>query len=155
MRVSLPIGIAAVTLLLAGCAPTVALEPAADAASPLCAEVTVRLPDAIDTFTARETNAQATGAWGQPVAIVLHCGVPSPAPTATFPCVTVEGIDWLRDDTDAPSYVFTTYGREPAVEVVVDSEAASGLDALSALAPAVGRLPVSGACIVPEEAPAG
>jgi len=150
MRVSLPLGIAAVALLLAGCAPTVALEPAADAASPLCAEVTVRLPDAIDEFAARDTNAQATGAWGQPVAVVLHCGVPTPAPTAEFPCVTVEGIDWLRDDTDAPSYVFTSYGRTPAVEVVVDSDLASGLDALTALAPAVGRLPVDGACITPE-----
>ncbi|NYF11311.1 hypothetical protein HDC94_002467 [Leifsonia sp. AK011] len=150
MRVSLPLGIAAVALLLAGCAPTVALEPADDAASPLCAEVTVRLPDAIDEFAARETNAQATGAWGQPVAVVLHCGVPTPAPTAEFPCVTVEGIDWLRDDTDAPSYVFTSYGRTPAVEVVVDSDVASGLDALTALAPAVGRLPVEGACITPE-----
>jgi len=150
MRVLLPVGVAALAVLLVGCAPAVALQPAPDAASPLCAEVTVRLPDAIGEFESRETDAQATGAWGQPVAIVLHCGVPSPAPTATFPCVTVEGIDWLRDDTDAPSYIFTTYGREPAVEVVVDSDLASGLDALTELAPAVGRLPVDGACITPE-----
>ncbi|MDH6181482.1 hypothetical protein M2152_001664 [Microbacteriaceae bacterium SG_E_30_P1] len=150
MRLLLPLG--ALVLLLAGCAPTVALEPAADAADPLCAEVSVRLPDSVDDLTARETNAQATGAWGEPTAVIVRCGVPSPAPTAELPCVTVEGIDWLRDDTDAPDYVFTSYGREPAVEVIVDSEVASGLDVLTALAPAVGRLPASGECVALEDA---
>lgn len=148
MRLLVPF--AAVALLLTGCSATVALDPAADAASPLCAEVSVRLPDAIGELASRSTNAQATGAWGEPASVILRCGVPSPAPTADLPCVTVEGVDWLRDDSDAPNYVFTTYGREPAVEVIVNGDAASGLDALTALAPAVGRLPVTGACIVPE-----
>ena len=148
MRLLLSLGAAA--LLLAGCSPIVALQPAVDAASPLCAEVTVRLPDTIGDLAARETNAQATGAWGEPVAVVLHCGLPAPAPTAELPCVTVEGVDWLRDDSDAPSYVFTSYGREPAVEVVVDSDIASGLDALTEISPAVAQLPVTGECITPE-----
>lgn len=149
MRKLLPAAL--VVLALAGCSPVVPLEPADDAASPLCAEVTVRLPDEIGELTRRQTNAQATGAWGEPASVLLRCGVPAPAPTAEFPCVTVEGVDWLRDDTDAPNFVFTSYGREPAVEVIVDSEAASGLDALSALAAAVGRLPVVGACVVAPE----
>ena len=140
-----------VVLLLAGCAPTVALAPADDAASPLCAEVSVRLPEAIGELASRETNAQATGAWGEPTAVILRCGVPAPAPTAELPCVTVEGVDWLRDDSDDPRFVFTTYGRVPAVEVIVDGDAASGLEALTELAPAVSRLPVEGACVVPTE----
>lgn len=144
MRRLLAPGVA--VLLLAGCAPTVPLDPAADAASPACAEVSVRLPDAIDDLAARHTNAQATGAWGEPARVILRCGVPAPGPTSTLACVTVEGVDWLRDDSDAPNYVFTTYGREPAVEVIVDSDAASGLDALTAVADAVGRLPVTGEC---------
>ena len=134
---------------LAGCAPTVALEPADGAADPACAEVTVRLPDTVAALTARETNAQATGAWGEPVGVILRCGVPSPGPTSTLVCVTVDGVDWLRDDTNDPSYVFTTYGRTPAVEVIVDATAASGLDALTDLAYAVGQLPVEGACVTP------
>jgi hypothetical protein len=142
---------AALVLVLAGCAPTVALEPADDAASPLCAEVSVRLPDAIGELAVRQTNAQATAAWGEPTAIILRCGVPAPAPTAELPCVTVDGVDWLRDDADAPVYVFTTYGREPAVEVIVqDGETTSGLEALTEVADAVSRLPVTGECIVPE-----
>lgn len=150
MRPLLPAALVPVALMLAGCSPTVALEPAADAASPLCAEVTVRLPDTIGELQSRETNAQATGAWGEPTAVILRCGVPSPAPTATLPCITVDGVDWLRDDSDDPNFVFTTYGREPAVEVIIDGVEASGLETLTALAPAVSRLPVTGACIVPE-----
>jgi hypothetical protein len=137
-------------LLLTGCAQTVALEPADDAANPVCAEVSVRLPDLVDAKEIRSTNAQATGAWGNPASIILRCGVPVPAPTAELPCLTVEGIDWLRDDADAPNYVFTTYGRVPAVEVIVDGDSASGFAALVDLAPAVGMLPVEGACITPE-----
>ncbi len=151
MRLAFAPAAVALVLVLAGCAPTVALEPAADAASPLCAEVSVRLPDAIGELAVRQTNAQATAAWGEPTAIILRCGVPAPAPTAELPCVTVEGVDWLRDDADAPVYVFTTYGREPAVEVIVqDGETTSGLEALTEVADAVSRLPVTGECIVPE-----
>jgi hypothetical protein len=151
MRLASATAAAALVLVLAGCAPTVALEPAADAASPLCAEVSVRLPDTIGELAVRQTNAQATAAWGEPTAIILRCGVPAPAPTAELPCVTVEGVDWLRDDADAPVYVFTTYGREPAVEVIVqDGETTSGLEALTEVADAVSRLPVTGECIVPE-----
>ncbi|MDO7882563.1 DUF3515 family protein [Salinibacterium soli] len=149
MRRLLAAALVPVALVLAGCSPTVALEPADDAASPLCAEVSVRLPEAIGELSSRETNAQATGAWGEPTAVILRCGVPSPAPTAELPCITVEGVDWLRDDSDDPNFVFTTYGREPAVEVIIDGEAASGRDVLTALGPAVSRLPVVGACIAP------
>ena len=138
-------------LLLAGCTPIVALEPAEDAASPLCAEVSVRLPDTVATLTKRTTNAQATGAWGEPTAVILRCGVPSPAPTSALPCVTVEGVDWLRDDANDPTFVFTTYGRSPAVEVIVDYTNASAFDALVDVAFAVSQLPVDGECLSPED----
>jgi len=136
-------------LLLAGCASTVALEPADDAINPLCAEVSVRLPETVGELASRETNAQATGAWGDPASVILRCGVPSPAPTAELPCITVEGIDWLRDDSDDPNFVFTTYGRTPAVEVIINGADVSGLAALTDLAYAVGQLPVDGACVTP------
>lgn len=136
-------------LLLGACAPTVSLEPADDAINPICAEVIVRLPDTVAELPERTTNAQGTSAWGQPTSVILRCGVAVPAPTAALPCITVEGIDWLRDDTDAPSYVFTTYGRDPAVEVIIAGDAASGLSTLTDLARAVGQLPVDGSCVIP------
>jgi hypothetical protein len=141
------IALAGATLLmglLAGCASTVALEPADDAVNPACAQVSVRLPETIANLDARETNAQATGAWGEPASVILRCGVPIPPPTAEFPCVNVDGVDWLRDDSDDPNFVFTTYGRDPAVEVIIDGSAISGLEALTDLSGAVGVLPRTG-----------
>ncbi len=74
-----------------------------------------------------------------------------PPPTAEYPCFTVDGVDWLRNDDDAPNYVFTTYGRDPAIEVVVDGEAASGSTALIDLAFAVTASPKDGECIAAED----
>ncbi|MBX3094366.1 MAG: DUF3515 domain-containing protein [Cryobacterium sp.] len=143
--------VAALTLLaLTGCTPTVTLEPAADATNPECAEVIVWLPDTVDDKEYRYTDAQGTGAWGEPAAVLLRCGVPVPGPS-TLPCVTLRGVDWLRDDSDAPVYIFTTYGREPAVEVIVDSTVASGTNALVDLANSVGRLPKVTECVDPED----
>lgn len=115
-----------------------------------CAEISVRLPDAIDDLERRETDAQATAAWGNPTSVLLRCGVEVPGPS-TLPCFTVKGVDWLRDDSDAPTFVFTTYGRDPAVEVVIDSENSSGTSALVAVANAVGSIPAIGACTSPED----
>ena len=146
-----PVGlpVAALTLLLTGCSAPVALEPADDAINPACAAVVVRLPDTVAGLDARETNAQGTGAWGTPASVILRCGVPVPAPTAVLPCVTVDGVDWLRDDSNDPSFVFTTYGREPAVEVIVDADAASGFEALTDLSYAVSFTERVGECITP------
>ena len=72
---------------LTGCTSTVSLEPAPDANDPACAEVTVRLPDDLAGQSRRWTDAQATGAWGEPAAVLLTCGVEPPGPT-TLPCQT-------------------------------------------------------------------
>ncbi|WP_341954236.1 DUF3515 family protein [Salinibacterium sp. TMP30] len=142
---------------LAGCAATVPLEPADDAANPTCAEVIVRLPDTVAGLDLRETNAQGTGAWGEPANVLLRCGVAVPEPTAALACVTAptDGIDWLRDDSDAPNYVFTTYGRDPAVQVIIDSDGdpdvegdeVSGFDALTELAAAVSQITPDRFCV--------
>jgi len=132
-------------LPLAGCLPIVSLPPAEDANNPECAAVTVRIPDALDTLLARETDAQATGAWGDPVAVILRCGVEVPGPS-TLPCFELPGstVQWLRDDTDAPHYLFTSYGRDPAVAVEVDTELIPAGIALDELSRAVSVLPTNG-----------
>ena len=124
-------------VVLSGCAPTVNLEAAEQANTAECANMTVRLPDTIAGEARRSVNAQATAAWGDPVSIIVRCGVPMPEPTV-LPCFEVAGIDWLRDDRDAPRFIFTTYGLSPATEVIVDSVRASGTEALLELARAVG-----------------
>lgn len=135
--------------LLTACTPVIPLDAAPDAANPDCAEIIVRLPEAIDDQPKRETNAQATGAWGSPAAILLRCGVEVPGPSA-LPCFTVKGVDWLRDSSEAPNYIFTTFGRDPAVEVIIDSELASS-SALTALGNAVGTLVAQRECLAAED----
>ncbi len=131
--------------LLTGCAATVNLEAAPLANDPACAEVSVRYPSGIGDLAQRYTNAQATSAWGEPAAIIARCGL-EPVEVSELSCVTAGGVDWLVDDSQAPSYRFISFARNPAVEVIVDSEMASGVGALEALAGAVSKIPASKVC---------
>ncbi|MGF3055502.1 DUF3515 family protein [Microbacterium sp. YY-01] len=149
----------AAATILTGCgAGTVALEPAADANNPLCAEVSVRLPKSFESVGGSEpqqrrwTNAQATGAWGDPESVYLRCGVEPPGPS-TLQCVTFGGVDWLVDSEDRPWLRITTYGRTPAVQVTVNSSVISADSVLDRLTSAVGRLPTDARCIAADEAP--
>lgn len=128
--------------LLSACASTVALEPAEDANNPACAEFSVRLPDYVAGEQRRWTNAQATGAWGEPSKAIASCGLALPAPSQMM-CQTVAGNDWLVDDSKAPQWRFVSYNRDPAVEVLVDYEQLSGVAVLTDLAPAVSALPLA------------
>ena len=145
--------VAPLLLLLAGCSPIVALEPAADATNPDCAAVIVRLPDTVGDLDRRETNAQGTGAWGDPADVRLYCGVPTPDPTSQLRCIELGGVDWLIDDSKAPDAFAVSYGRTPAVQVFMTGDAASGV-VLKDLGDAVSVLPKTGACISPDDATA-
>ncbi|MEO8093959.1 MAG: DUF3515 family protein [Pseudolysinimonas sp.] len=116
--------VAALTLVLSGCAPIVALQPADDANSPDCAAVIVRLPDTVGGLTLRQTDAQSTAAWGEPDQVVLRCGVAVPA-ASELPCID-KGVFWLRDDSNDTFWRFTTFGRDPAIDVAVDRTVVSG-----------------------------
>ena len=131
--------------LLSGCAATVNLDPAALANDPACAEVSVRYPSSIGELEQRYTNAHATSAWGEPAAIIARCGL-EPVEVSELSCVSAGGVDWLVDDSQAPSYRFISFARNPAVEVIVDSQKASGVGALEALASAVSKIPASKIC---------
>jgi len=140
------VGVGALFAIAAtACSATVALEPAPSANDPLCAEVSVRLPKIVAGEERRWTDAQATGAWGEPASVILACGVEVPGPT-TLPCGEIDGVDWIIDDSDAPNYRFTTFGRTPAVEVFLDYDRVSSGDVLRQLSTAVSRLPVDRAC---------
>jgi hypothetical protein len=133
------------TALLTGCSATVNLEAAPLANDPACAEVTVRLPDAIGDQAKRVTNAQATGAWGDPSSVILRCGL-EPVTVSSLTCVTASEVDWLVDDSKAPSYRFLTFGRSPATEVIVDSTSVAGVTALETLAEAVQNISATKTC---------
>ncbi|GAA1528405.1 hypothetical protein HD600_002510 [Microbacterium ginsengiterrae] len=143
---------------LGGCSTTVHLEPADDANNPLCAEVSagLRNADSIADLDRRWTDAQASAAWGAPgedTAIILRCGVTVPGPTADLQCVTLEGVDWLVDTADTPFLRVTTYGRDPAVQLYIDTTAVSSNDVISSrtLVGAITSIPADGRCTTPDE----
>lgn len=139
------------TLFTAGCAPateaapTISLEQAEDANNPACADVGVRLPDKVANFAKRETNAQSTAAWGNPSAVIYRCGLPE-VKASDLVCVTSSDIDWLIDDSKRPAYRFITFGRSPAVEVIVDTKQISGVTAVDQLATAIAKIPATNHC---------
>lgn len=132
-------------IMLTGCAPIINLEPAELANDPACAEIIVRLPDTVGGLTKRSTNAQATGAWGDPTSVILRCGL-VPVEISALTCVTASDIDWLVDDAEAPSYRFISYGRSPATEVIVDSTQVAGVTALDELSGAVAAIEATKRC---------
>ncbi len=138
---------ASVGLALSGCSTTVSMQPAEAANDPVCADVSVRLPGSLAGESRRWTDAQATGAWGEPAAVLLTCGVTPPGPTEAR-CITIGGVDWIVDESQAPRYLITTYGRTPAVEVFIDNEVVSSNDVLDRLGPIVsGAIPSERSCV--------
>lgn len=117
--------IAALTILaLGGCARTIGVEVAPDAADPLCADVMLAVPDELGTDLPKvQTNSQATAAWGEPgAAVTMRCGVDQIGPSAS--CQHVDSrdgtsVDWIVTTDDAGTWSFVTYGRDPAAEVIV------------------------------------
>jgi hypothetical protein len=87
-------------------------------ADPACARLADRLPATLhgESRRATSTSSPAVAAWGNP-AIVWRCGVQPPGPTQDE-CTRVDGVDWVRVPLDDGS-AFTTYGREPAVQLLV------------------------------------
>jgi hypothetical protein len=134
---------------LTSCSPPVDVPAAKDAANPACAPMMVGLPDAIGDYTLRKTNSQATAAWGDPSLVILRCGVNVPGPT-TDRCVTVNGIDWVIKEGN-PVWTLTTYGREPATEILIDPDKISSATVLADLAAAAGKVPATRNCVGQED----
>jgi Protein of unknown function (DUF3515) len=141
-------------VLLSACAPTVPVTVAPSATDPVCASVVLALPRSLgEGLQQVDTDAQATSAWGDPrSAVVLRCGVEPLGPT-TERCQSVTTprgptIDWVvvEDDGD---WTFTTYGRVPAVELVVPPAVAAPRSTafVDLLGPAVALTEQQRACL--------
>lgn len=138
--------VAVLTGTLTGCATrAVPMQPAVDANNPACADVIVRLPDTLGELDRRNTDAQSTGAWGDPAAVLLYCGIEPSGPT-TDECMNVNGVDWIRDDSNEPLFRFEAYGREPGLEVIIDARLTSGTSIITELTAVVSQLPQTREC---------
>lgn len=159
-RASLPRVAAAVALVAttAACTSPVTVPAAPDAANPLCAEVVLALPQDLDGMARLETGSQATAAWGERSGpVVLRCGV-DPLPPTPDPCVAADdgtvSVDWVAVEGEpgpdgSAAWTFTTYGRDPAVEVIVPASVTSARSTsfLIDLGPAVSRVEQTRSCL--------
>lgn len=136
---------AAAAALLSGCTPVVDVAPAKDAANAACAPMMVALPDSIGEAQLRKTNSQATAAWGDPSLVILRCGVNVPGPT-TDRCMSVNGVDWVIKEGD-PVWTLTTFGREPATEILLDPDKISSATVTAELAAAAAKVPATRNCV--------
>lgn len=143
--------LAALALATTACgARTATVEAAPNAADPACAPAMVAMPDELADLALRPTDSQATAVWGDPAAVVLRCGVPSPGPT-TDRCLRVDEVDWVVRDEEE-NWRITTYGRTPAVEVLFAKERASSDSVMTGLSSAVAQIPATGGCVNLEDA---
>jgi Protein of unknown function (DUF3515) len=113
------------------------------AALPACASASLLWPTTVSGMPRRETDPDSTGvrAWGDP-AVIARCGVAAIGPTDTE-CVEVDGVGWipqaLSDGTK-----FTSFGTDPAVEVLVPGKYAPEPLLLPVFAPVAKALPSNG-----------
>jgi hypothetical protein len=105
----------------------------------------VALPQFVADQPKRETTSQATAAWGNPSQVILRCGVAVPGPT-TDQCVTVNGVDWVLRQQDK-TWTATTYGRNPATELVFDPEQVAESTILADMAGAAAKIPQTSKCL--------
>lgn len=96
--------------------------PFAETDSPACQRVADAWPAQVADLAPRVTAVQSRGvaAWGDPP-IVARCGKAPPGPTED-PCIDISGVDWVATTLDDGGTMFTTYGRDPAVEVLVPAD---------------------------------
>ncbi|WP_371931429.1 DUF3515 domain-containing protein [Glutamicibacter sp. MNS18] len=140
------VGIVTVTTILTGCQSIISVEAADDAANPLCANMMVLLPEVIGDVEKQPTSSQATAAWGSPAEVVLRCGVEVPGPT-TDPCVSVNGVDWIAREGEDGVWTLTTYGRNPATEVLLDPQVIPSSTVIASLSDAASKIPAERECV--------
>ncbi|MBA2695523.1 MAG: DUF3515 family protein [Ornithinimicrobium sp.] len=105
-------------LLSAGCTSAVKVTPFEGADTGVCREVAAAWPATVAGEQSREVavESETVAAWGDP-AIIARCGAPLLGPT-TDQCLDIDGVDWVAEPLD-DGVRFTTYGRHPAIQVLV------------------------------------
>jgi hypothetical protein len=129
--------------VLAACSAAVEVTAPARAGSPACAAAAARWPATVSGQERVETTADSgsVAAWGDP-AVIARCGLAALGPT-TDACLDVDGVDWVvRRLSDGAA--FTTFGRDPAIEVLVPEAYAPEPLLLPAFGAAAKALPTNG-----------
>ena len=102
--------------------PPVEAKPAAYANSAECQQASKKWPHDVANLHPYPvtTPSESVRAWGKrpESSIIARCGVPSPGPT-TDACIDVNGVDWVQQQLGKDGFRYVTYGRTPALEVLV------------------------------------
>jgi hypothetical protein len=132
---------AAALLLLSACSSAVEVAPPDRAADPACASVA--WPEAVSGQERTVTDPEGSwvAAWGDP-AIIARCGLPALEPT-TFDCIDVDGAQWVVREL-ADGTAMSTYGTDPAIEVLVPAAYGPGPLLLPVFGEVAGALPPNG-----------
>jgi Protein of unknown function (DUF3515) len=130
--------------LLSGCSSLVEVFPPQHAAE--CEPATAQWPDQVGGQDARGVDPNGgvktdAAAWGDP-AVIATCGWPALGPTDKE-CLDVDGVYWVVESL-SDGVRFTTYGRDPAIEVLVPRAYAPEPLLLPAFGPAAKALPTNG-----------
>lgn len=113
--------LAGASALTAGCTSSVKVVPFDDADSnEACRQVAELWPLTVADQPQRVTavDSDTVAAWGEP-AIIARCGAEILGPTQDQ-CLDIAGVDWIAETLD-DGVSFTTFGRDPAIEVLVPS----------------------------------
>jgi Protein of unknown function (DUF3515) len=90
------------------------------AGSAACRSAAAHWPKTVGGLSRQPTSSSsdAVRAWGDP-AVIARCGLAPIGPT-TDQCINVSGIDWVAHQL-SDGVRFTTFGRTPAIEILVPS----------------------------------
>lgn len=123
--------------------PPVQAQPPDKADSTACRRVAQAWPSTVSGLEPYPvtTPSDAVRAWGErpESAVIARCGVTSPGPT-TNTCFAADGVDWVQRNL-SDGHQFVTYGREPAIEVLLPSGAHLDGSSLAAFARAAEKIP--------------
>ena len=123
------------------------VEVAAPPHRAACEAAMQRMPSTVggqpasDAFVAERGDPRDIRVWGDPP-IIATCGWPAMGPTPDQ-CLDVDGVDWVAEPL-SDGVRFTTFGRDPALEVLVPHAYDPAPLLLPALGPAAKALPPTG-----------
>ncbi len=130
--------------LLSGCTSVVQVTPPEHAKE--CESATAMWPDEVANQGTRAVDQNGSAkddarAWGDP-AVIATCGWPALGPTDKE-CLDVDGVYWVVEPL-SDGVKFTTFGREPAIQVLVPEAYKPEPLLLPAFGPAAKALPTNG-----------
>lgn len=132
---------ATAVVMLSGCSSAVEIAAAPLAGGEVCRSAASAWPDQVGAQERREvSDASAGAAYGDP-AIIARCGVPALGPT-TDDCIEVDGLGWVAQPLSDGTR-FTTFGRDPAIEVLIPKDYAPEPLLLPAFSKAAQSLPTN------------